>query len=172
MFYCFVIKKEIHHKKIRRKLSSLSITILSKYLVKHMLNGKKKIVFNLSYLHSNIKVFLIVLIGTFVRYFCGFYFYWFCYYKIIFFMRKNSNLKRKCLHYHDFFSVICVVFGNQVFQHFLKNFYGYQLRALLADLSMYSYEAEFIQKLAREKKNITRCGLQLDIKVYRRHIIK
>lgn len=67
-------------------------------------------------------------------------------------MRKNSILKRKCLHYHDFFIVICVVFGNQVFQHFFKNFYGYQLRALLADLSMYSYEAEFIQKLAREKK--------------------
>lgn len=87
-------------------------------------------------------------------------------------MRKNSNLKRKCLHYHDFFIVICVVFGNQVFQHSFKNFYGYQLRELLADLSMYSYEAEFIQKLAREKKYITRCGLQLDIKVYRRHIIK
>lgn len=67
-------------------------------------------------------------------------------------MRKNSILKRKMCTLSRFLIVICVVFGNQVFQHFFKNFYGYQLRALLADLSMYSYEAEFIQKLAREKK--------------------
>lgn len=74
-------------------------------------------------------------------------------------MRKNCILKRTCLHYHDFFIVICVVFGNQVFQPFLKKFYGYQLRALLADLSMYSYEAEFIQKLARENKIYHTLGL-------------
>lgn len=89
-------------------------------------------------------------------------------------MRKNSILKRKMITLSRFlYCYLCSFYKSGLPTFFFKNFYGYQLRELLADLSMYSYEAEFIQKLAREKKKyITRCGLQLDIKVYRRHIIK
>ena len=47
---------------------------------------------------------------------------------------------------------IFVVFGNQVFQQSVGIPMGTNCAPLLADLFLYSYEAEFIQKLLREKK--------------------
>ena len=46
---------------------------------------------------------------------------------------------------------IYVVFGNQVFQQSVGIPMGTNCAPLLADLFLYSYEAEFIQKLVREK---------------------
>ena len=47
---------------------------------------------------------------------------------------------------------IFVVFGDQVFQQSVGIPMGTNCAPLLADLFLYSYEAEFIQKLLREKK--------------------
>jgi hypothetical protein len=49
---------------------------------------------------------------------------------------------------------IYVVVGGQVFQQSVGIFMGTNCAPLLVDLFLYSYEAEFIQKLLREKKNI------------------
>jgi hypothetical protein len=46
-----------------------------------------------------------------------------------------------------------VVVGGQVFQQFVGIPMGTNCAHLLADLLLYSYEAEFIQKLLHEKKN-------------------
>ena len=46
---------------------------------------------------------------------------------------------------------IYVVFGIQVFQQSVGIPMGTNCAPLLADLFLYSYEAEFIQKLVREK---------------------
>ena len=46
---------------------------------------------------------------------------------------------------------IYVVFGDQVFQQTVGIPMGTNCAPLLADLFLYSYEAEFIQKLVREK---------------------
>jgi hypothetical protein len=47
---------------------------------------------------------------------------------------------------------ICVVVGGQVFQQSVGIPMGTNCAPLLADLFLYSYEAEFIQKLLHEKK--------------------
>ena len=47
---------------------------------------------------------------------------------------------------------IFVVFGNQVFQQFVWIPVGTYCAPLLADLFLYTYEVEFIQKLLHEKK--------------------
>jgi hypothetical protein len=46
---------------------------------------------------------------------------------------------------------IYVVIGDQVFQRSVGNPMGTNCARLLADLFLYSYEAEFVQKLLREK---------------------
>jgi hypothetical protein len=48
---------------------------------------------------------------------------------------------------------IYVVGGGQVFQHSVGIPMGTNYVPLLADPFLYSYEAEFIQKLSHEKKN-------------------
>jgi hypothetical protein len=58
---------------------------------------------------------------------------------------------------------IFAVFGNQIFQHTVGIPMGTNCAPLLADLFLYSYEAEFIQKFLH-KKNITSCcGLQFNV---------
>ena len=47
---------------------------------------------------------------------------------------------------------IFVVFGDQVFKQSFVIFMGTNCASLLADLFLYSYEAEFIQKLLHENK--------------------
>ena len=46
---------------------------------------------------------------------------------------------------------IYVVFGDQVFQQSVGIPMGTNFAPLLADLFLYSYEAEFVQKLLRDK---------------------
>jgi hypothetical protein len=50
---------------------------------------------------------------------------------------------------------ICVVFGDQFFQQSIGIPMGTNYAPLLADLFLYSHEAEFVQKLLRDndKKN-------------------
>jgi hypothetical protein len=45
-----------------------------------------------------------------------------------------------------------VVFGDQVFQHYVGFPMGTNCAPLLADLFLYSYEAEFVQKLFHDNK--------------------
>jgi hypothetical protein len=66
---------------------------------------------------------------------------------------------------------IYVVVEGQVFQQSVEIPMGTNCASLLADLFLYSYEAEFIQNLLHEKKKVSCCGLQFDISVYRRHFI-
>jgi hypothetical protein len=47
---------------------------------------------------------------------------------------------------------IYVIFGDQVFQQFVGIPMDTNCAPLLADLFLYSYEAEFVQKLLRDKK--------------------
>jgi hypothetical protein len=47
---------------------------------------------------------------------------------------------------------IYVVFGDQVFQQSIGIPMGTHCAPLLADLFLYSYEAEFVQKLLRDNK--------------------
>ena len=61
---------------------------------------------------------------------------------------------------------IYVVFGDHVFQQSVDIPMNTNCAPLLADLFLYSYEAEFVQKLLRDKKKT--CGvLQSYISVYR-----
>ena len=56
---------------------------------------------------------------------------------------------------------IYVVFGDQVFQQSIGIPMGTNCAPLLADLFLYSYEAEFVQKLLRDNnKKKTSCVLQ------------
>jgi hypothetical protein len=48
---------------------------------------------------------------------------------------------------------IYVVFGDQVFQQSIGIPMGTNCAPLLADLFLYSYEAEFVQKLMRDNNN-------------------
>jgi hypothetical protein len=57
---------------------------------------------------------------------------------------------------------IYVVVGCQVFQQSVGIPMGRNCAPLLADLFLYSNEAEFIPKLLNEKKKISYCGLQFD----------
>ena len=50
---------------------------------------------------------------------------------------------------------IYVVFGNHVFEHSVGIPMGTYCVPLLADLFLYSYEAEFVQKLLRDKNKKT-----------------
>jgi hypothetical protein len=49
------------------------------------------------------------------------------------------------------FDIIFVVFGNKIFQQTIGIPMGTNCPPLLADLFLYSYKAEFIQKLLQEK---------------------
>jgi hypothetical protein len=68
-----------------------------------------------------------------------------------------------------------VVIGGQVFQQVFQQSVGIPMDTncapLLADLLLYSYEAEFIQKLLNEKKKVSCYGFQFDISIYRRRFI-
>jgi hypothetical protein len=66
---------------------------------------------------------------------------------------------------------IDIVVGGQVFRRSVGIPMGTNCAPLLADLFLYSYEAEFIQKLLHKKKKISCCGLRFDILIYWRHFI-
>jgi hypothetical protein len=61
---------------------------------------------------------------------------------------------------------IYVVFGDQVFQQSVGIPEGTNCATLLADIFLYSYEAEFVQKLLWDKKKKSRV-LQKCIQIYR-----
>jgi hypothetical protein len=53
---------------------------------------------------------------------------------------------------------ICVVFGDQVFRQSVGIPMGFICAPLLVDLFLYSYEAEFVQKLLRDNnKKLAMC---------------
>jgi hypothetical protein len=58
---------------------------------------------------------------------------------------------------------IYVVVGGQIFRQFVGIPMGTKCAPLLAELFLYSYEAEFIQRLLHEKKKTFCCCLQFDI---------
>jgi hypothetical protein len=66
---------------------------------------------------------------------------------------------------------IFVIVGGQVFQQSVENPMGTNYAPLLADLFLYSYDSDFIQKLLHENKKISCCGIQFDISIYRRCFI-
>jgi hypothetical protein len=49
---------------------------------------------------------------------------------------------------------IYVAFGDQVFQQSVSNPMGTNCALWLTDIFLYSYEAEFVQKLLRDKKKL------------------
>jgi hypothetical protein len=66
---------------------------------------------------------------------------------------------------------IYVVVGEQIFQKSVGIPMGTNCAHLLADLFLYSYEVEFIQKLLHEKKKKSYSCLQFDISIYLRRFI-
>jgi hypothetical protein len=67
--------------------------------------------------------------------------------------------------------IIYVVAERQVFQQSLGISMGRNCAPLLGDLFLYSYEAEFIQKLLHEKNKNSCCSLQFHISLYRRRFV-
>jgi hypothetical protein len=55
------------------------------------------------------------------------------------------------IYQNDKFDKMFVVFGNQIFQQTVGIHMGTNCAPLLPDLYLYSYEAEFVQKLLHEK---------------------
>lgn len=59
---------------------------------------------------------------------------------------------------------VYAVFGDQVFRQSVGILMGTNCVPLLANLFLYSFKEEFIEKLLYEKKNkISRCDLELDV---------
>jgi hypothetical protein len=67
--------------------------------------------------------------------------------------------------------IIFVVIGSQAFQLSVGIPMGTDYAPLLADLFLYLYEEEFIQKLPHEKKKIICYGFPFDASMYRRRFI-
>jgi hypothetical protein len=66
---------------------------------------------------------------------------------------------------------IYVIVGGQVFQQSVGIPMGTNCTPLLTDLFLYSYEAEFIQKLLHEKKKKSCYSLQFHISLSRRRFV-
>jgi hypothetical protein len=60
---------------------------------------------------------------------------------------------------------ISVVFGNKIFQQTVGIPMGTNCAPLLVDLFLYSYEAEFIQKLLNEKNKPLAVAFKFDVSV-------
>ena len=66
---------------------------------------------------------------------------------------------------------IFVVFGRKVFQQIVGIPMGTNCAPLLADIFLYSYEAEFIQSLLSTGKKIISISVQLHIQIHRWRIV-
>jgi hypothetical protein len=64
----------------------------------------------------------------------------------------HSNLFWSCYEYLDIIDSIFVSFGGILFQQVVGIPMGTNCAPLLADLLLYSYESEFLQKLVKDKK--------------------
>jgi hypothetical protein len=64
-----------------------------------------------------------------------------------------------------FLDNINVAFGDEIFQQSDGISIGINCAPLLADLSLYSYEAELVQKLLRDKNKNLLCPLTIHIDI-------
>ena len=94
-----------------------------------------------------------------------------------YFVKEHSDSKNKyteddIINMLEFlFDNIFVVFGGKVFQQIVGIPMGTNCAPLLADIFLYSYEAEFIQSLLSTGKKKISISVQLYIQIHRRRIV-
>ena len=91
----------------------------------------------------------------------------------LYFVKEHSNSKNKYIEddivnrLEFLVDNIFVVFGGKVFQQIVGIPMGTNYAPLLADIFLYSYEAEFIQSLLSTRKNKISISVQLHIQIHR-----